>query len=123
LPKLLHRGVSILDGAAGQQPWFTRELEMYRKDGSTVWMETSMTIITDAAGEFNGLLGISRDISARRQAAKDIQQRAALLDSAYDSIIAYYLDGKIIYANQAACSMRLQRTRCGYKYAPAGSRR
>ena len=92
--------------AAGQDQWFTLELEMYRKDGSTVWMETSMTIITDEKGEFNGLLGISRDISARRQAEKDIQQRAALLDSAYDSIITYDRDGKIIYANQAACSMR-----------------
>lgn len=95
-----------LGEAAGSDQWFTLELEMYRKDGSTVWMETSMTVITGEKGEFNGLLGISRDISARRLAEKDIQQRAALLDSAYDSIIAYDLDGKIIFANQAACNIR-----------------
>ena len=91
---------------AGRDQWFTIELEMYRKDGSTVWMETLMTVIRDEKGKFKGLLGVSRDITARRQADKDILQRAALLDSAYDSIIAYDLDGKIVYANQAACDIR-----------------
>jgi PAS domain S-box-containing protein/putative nucleotidyltransferase with HDIG domain len=107
LTKAIESGsIPALGEAAGHDQWFTLELEMYRKDDSTVWMETAMTVITGGQGEFNGLLGISRDISARRQAAKDILQRAALLDSAYDSIIAYDLDGKIVYANQAACSIR-----------------
>ena len=98
--------IPALSETAGREQWFTLELEMYRKDGTTVWMETSITTITDEKAHFNGLLGISRDISARRLAEKDIQQRAALLDSAYDSIIAYDVDGKIIYANRTACSMR-----------------
>jgi PAS domain S-box-containing protein/putative nucleotidyltransferase with HDIG domain len=99
-------GIPALGEAAGRDQWFTMELEMYRKDGSTVWMETSMTVIKDEEGGFKGLLGISRDITARRQADKDILQRATLLDAAYDSIIAYDPDGKIIYANQAACDIR-----------------
>jgi PAS domain S-box-containing protein/putative nucleotidyltransferase with HDIG domain len=98
--------IPAMGEAAGQDQWFTLELEMYRKDGTTVWMESAMTVIAGEQGEFNGLLGISRDVSARRQAEKDIQQRAALLDSAYDSIIAYDINGKIIYANRSACSIR-----------------
>jgi PAS domain S-box-containing protein/putative nucleotidyltransferase with HDIG domain len=107
LTKAIEPGGRLIPGeAAGPVHGFTIELEMYRKDGSTVWMETLMTVITGEQGEFKGLLGVSRDITARRQADKDMLQRAAMLDSAYDSIIAYDPDGKIIYANQAACDIR-----------------
>jgi len=55
---------------------FTQELEMYRKDGSTFWTESSITILRDKDGQFDGLLGITRDISERRQLEQALEKIA-----------------------------------------------
>ncbi len=44
------------------------ELEQPRKDGSTVWTEAVIKLLFDDDGAFAGFLGVSRDISARKQA-------------------------------------------------------
>jgi PAS domain S-box-containing protein len=49
---------------------YTSEMEVFCKDGSTIWTETSFTVIGDEQGKFNGVMGISRDITKRRQAEK-----------------------------------------------------
>ncbi|MCX6002098.1 MAG: PAS domain S-box protein [Chloroflexi bacterium] len=84
--------------------WFP--MSNIRKDGSRIYLEDSIYPLRNQKGEIIGLRGLSRDVTDRVKAEKDIQRRAALLDSAYDSIIAYDLDGKIIYANQTSCSIR-----------------
>ena len=43
------------------------ELEQPCKDGSTVWTEAHVTLLYDQNGWVQGILGISRDISFRRQ--------------------------------------------------------
>ncbi len=43
------------------------EVEQTRRDGSTVWTEVVVTPMLDETGRFRGLLGVSRDISERRQ--------------------------------------------------------
>ncbi len=43
------------------------ELEYYRKDGSTVWLENQISGIRDANGTLIGLHGVARDISERRK--------------------------------------------------------
>ena len=47
------------------------ELEQPCKDGSTVWTETMATPLLDAGGRLFAILGVSRDITARKQAEKD----------------------------------------------------
>ena len=59
------------------------ELEMNRKDGSTVWTEATMNIVYNENGEPTGIMGVTRDISARKQADKTIQDRQARLDSIF----------------------------------------
>lgn len=44
------------------------ELHDYRKDGSRVWISARVIRITDAAGRPVGIMGVSHDISARKQA-------------------------------------------------------
>ncbi|WP_051327515.1 PAS domain S-box protein [Desulfatibacillum aliphaticivorans] len=44
------------------------ELEMIRKDGSTVWTEVKATLLRDEKGNPSGILGVTRDISARKKA-------------------------------------------------------
>ncbi len=46
---------------------WTIDVEMYRKDGSTVWTETRMSFLRDEAGRPAGLVGVNRDISERRR--------------------------------------------------------
>ncbi|HUF90899.1 MAG TPA: ATP-binding protein, partial [Candidatus Limnocylindria bacterium] len=52
-------------GAGEPARSLTLELEARRKDGSTVWTETSVTILRGADGTPTSLLGVARDISAR----------------------------------------------------------
>ena len=43
-------------------------VEARRKDGSTVWVEVTTSFIRDRAGQPVGILGLTRDITERRQA-------------------------------------------------------
>jgi PAS domain S-box-containing protein len=44
------------------------EVEVCCKGGGTVWMEVNATVLTEADGRVTGLVGVLRDITARRQA-------------------------------------------------------
>ncbi len=43
------------------------EVEYIRKDGSTVWVESSTRPMRDEAGVFQGLIGVTRDITERKR--------------------------------------------------------
>ena len=45
----------------------TLELEVLRKDGATVWVETKMTFLRDSEGKPIEILGVTRDITERKQ--------------------------------------------------------
>ncbi len=102
--------IPVLDGTPGQKRWFTFEMETYHKNGSTVWMETSMALIADAAGEVIGMLGTSRDISARKQAEQALrnseEKYRLVVENAHEAIFITQ-DGKIKFANQNSASMLL----------------
>lgn len=44
------------------------ELEMKRKDGTTVWTEVKVSLLRDEKNQVTGILGVTRDISKRKQA-------------------------------------------------------
>jgi PAS domain S-box-containing protein len=48
-------------------PGSTMELEFYRKDGSTVWTETLITLAFDSSRRPAGVVGVIRDITQRKQ--------------------------------------------------------
>lgn len=50
-----------------QRSWLL-ELELIRRDGSTVWTEMRISFIRDENNRPEGILGVIRDISARRKA-------------------------------------------------------
>jgi len=52
----------------------TLELEVKRKDGSTVWVEATMTALRDAANNVIGILGGARDIAERKKAEAKLQE-------------------------------------------------
>jgi diguanylate cyclase (GGDEF)-like protein/PAS domain S-box-containing protein len=60
----------------------TLESEHYRKDGKTVWLESSLTFIRDASLKPVGIMGISRDVSERKFAERLIHVRLLLFEFA-----------------------------------------
>jgi PAS domain S-box-containing protein len=50
------------------------ETEEYCRDGSTILVENSVTLLRDAAGRLTGILGISRDITERKHAEMALRE-------------------------------------------------
>ncbi len=86
------------------------ELEMYRKDGSTVWTEASVMFLRDADDHPIGLLGITRDISERKkaeQALEETERRYRLIaDNSLDIIWTMDMSLKYTYMSPAVKRMR-----------------
>ena len=59
-----------------------------RKDGSIIWTDVVVSIVTDAAGERSGFLGIHRDVTEQRTGEERLRFQAQLLDSVLESVVA-----------------------------------
>ncbi len=69
----------------GIEPYRSRtlELEQYRKDGSSMWVEVTANFLRNPAGDLVGILGASRDISERKQAETEKQNLESRLQQAH----------------------------------------
>lgn len=56
------------------------ELEQKTRDGAIVYVETRATVVRDAQGRINGVLGINTDIRERKRAREEILQLNASLE-------------------------------------------
>jgi PAS domain S-box-containing protein len=99
-----------LEQIPGSEPSRTRTLaiEEYRKDGSIVWAEVTISPLRDAKGGLLGIIGVSRDISERRRAQEalkhsEIRFRTLFEKSPYGISIAR--DGVTLYTNDACLKM------------------
>ena len=61
--------------------YLNMEIEAFRKNGSRVWLEVRVSFLKDAKNAPSGVLGVSRDITERRQA----EQRLLLLEKAVNT--------------------------------------
>lgn len=60
----------------------TLELEMYHKDGSTIWVEVTASFLHDDAGNVVSILGASREITERKEAEEENKKLEARLQQA-----------------------------------------
>lgn len=58
---------------------WTLEVEQYRKDGATVWTEIKASFLRDESGRPVGILGVTRDISKRKETELKLRRREAIL--------------------------------------------
>jgi len=83
----------------------TIEVEVKCKDGSTIWAEAKMSFLRDKSGEPIGVIGITRNITDRKNAEETLREseerHRLLLEVSPDPIVVYDIEGKTIYVNPA----------------------
>jgi PAS domain S-box-containing protein/putative nucleotidyltransferase with HDIG domain len=85
------------------------ELELIRKDNSTIWTETENSPLRDEGGGCTGFLSITRDISERKHTRemllKSEERYRNILESIEESYFELDLAGNFIFFNDALCRM------------------
>ena len=87
--------------ASGGRIWWD-EHRIRRADGSYAQVLDRASVMYDSAGKPQRMVGVTIDMSERKQAEAKIREQAALLDKARDAIIVADLTEKIVYWNQSA---------------------
>jgi PAS domain S-box-containing protein len=85
------------------RPLVNEEWVRYADTDESVLLETIKTTLRDDRGGIVGVLGIARDITARKQAENRESRLRHILDSTLDMIFIFQLDSlNFVYANQEA---------------------
>jgi PAS domain S-box-containing protein len=92
-----------LEASGTADPGRTRmmEVEAYRKDGSTVWVETAISYLRDRNGKAIEMLAITRDISKRKRAEHERDRLLAAIEQSGETILITDGAGTILYVNPA----------------------
>jgi len=83
------------------------ETELVRQDGTTFWAELTVTSLCDAQGSPTAVVGITRDITTRRELAEALQaseaQFRAVVEDQTELICRFRPDGVLTFVNDAYC--------------------
>jgi PAS domain S-box-containing protein/putative nucleotidyltransferase with HDIG domain len=84
---------------------FIGEISNVRKNGETFPAFLSASLMRDSAGEIIGVMGVSRDITERKQAEEALRESqrrfATLVEAALEGIVIVDVDGNVVYTNAA----------------------
>ena len=88
----------------------TIEVEVNCKDGSTIWTEAKMSFLRDSNDELAGIIGITRDITRRKQVEESLRQseeryRSLVENTIYGFFIHEIPSGRFLFSNQRACEL------------------
>ncbi|MFC1888405.1 PAS domain S-box protein [Thermodesulfobacteriota bacterium] len=82
------------------------DMELTCKDGSTIWTEMTMSFLRDSRGRPTGIMGVTRDITDRRKAEKNLQESEELFRVFFENAPIYcYMvstEGKLLNINKSA---------------------
>jgi PAS domain S-box-containing protein len=91
---------------AGEIPNFAMERRYVHKDGTLVWVHSTVSLIRDQVGRPLNLVAISQDITERKQAeaslAAEKERLAVTLYSIGDGVITTDTQGRVVLLNKAA---------------------
>ncbi len=85
--------------AAKKDGYAEGEIELTQADGTLVLVWRRMRAITNEAGEFNGVVVYSRDITERMKAVRQISTLARALEQSPTAILITDGDGEVEYLN------------------------
>jgi PAS domain S-box-containing protein len=86
-------------------PGKVMDYEVIRKDGGTIVVGMSASLILDPAGEPIGFRGVVRDVTERKRAEEALraseERYRTVLEANPDPVVVYDMEGKVIYFNPA----------------------
>ncbi len=86
-----------------------REYMLCRRDGTLFPAEIRASVIVDGQGQPQAVMTIARDVSERQRAEEQLRETEAqyrgIFEATSDAVIISDLDGRVVEANPAACSM------------------
>jgi two-component system, sensor histidine kinase and response regulator len=82
----------------------TLELVQFRKDGSALDTEVVTTLISDGHGEITHVQGVTRDISARKQAEEQLRKLSLAVEQSPNGVLITNLQAELEYVNQRICA-------------------
>ena len=96
------------NAARGRVGGRTLEVQVIRKNGSTVWTEFTISFLRDREGVARGILGVARDISERKRHEDELKAtvqrlslQSAVMEAAANAIVITDPDGAIQWVNPA----------------------
>lgn len=83
---------------------FSGEILHYRKDGQPFWNELTISPVRDAQGTLTHFVGITRDITARKQTEEELRIAAVAFES-HEGMLITDADTVILRVNHAFCEI------------------
>lgn len=102
LDETLGRRVRALEDGDESARVSVQELEQRHKDGTMVPTEVVTSLVQDERGKVVSVIGVSRDISARRQAEERVRWLAQFPAQNPNPVMCLGAGGELLYANPAA---------------------
>lgn len=81
------------------------ELEEYRKDGTTIWVDNTLSYIKDKDDKPLGIISVSKDITERKRQQDQLRleqwEKTLILENITELVTYLDTDMRIVWANQA----------------------
>ena len=87
---------------AGLSDHYSIETRQTRKDGSVVWVNLIVSAVRNGDRELKYFIAMIEDISLRKSAEEELQERASLLDLSSDAIVVRNSEDRVIYWSNGA---------------------
>ena len=105
-PEDLARTTQLVAGGAATGDEYAMEKRYVRKDGSTVWVTVSASVIKDEAGKPRSIMGVVVDVSGRKRAEEELRAQSAITETvtnnAAEALYLLDVDGLVTFSNPAA---------------------
>lgn len=102
ISKIIKHSDSIVEKAA---PFNSLVNKYKQKNGGIRYFETSGVPVYSPAGKLSGYRGVSRDITKRFEAEKELHKLSMVVQQSPNTVIITNLEGKIEYINPAGCAL------------------